>query len=180
MTKPPIGHYERLPVQLHDWTEDLLDAAARLIEMIGTELPGVTVDHVGSTSVPGLRGKGIIDLSIETQPGRMDAAKERLQSLGFAKQAGPDPFPEDRPLRIGSIEHAGRHFRIHAHVTPVESGEAEDMRRFRDALRQDPGLQRAYVADKERIIAEGILDGVEYARAKGYFVRETIGLPPES
>ena len=79
MTRLPIGHYERLPVQLHDWTEDLFDAAARLIEMIGRDLPGVKVDHVGSTSVRGLRSKDIIDLAIETQTGRMDAAKRRLQ-----------------------------------------------------------------------------------------------------
>lgn len=179
MTRLPIGHYERLPVQLYDWTEDLFDAAARLIEMIGRDLPGVTVDHVGSTSVRGLRSKDVIDLAIETQPGRMDAAKRRLQELGFSKQFGPEPFSEDRPLRLGSIEHAGKHFRIHAHVVPAESGELEEMQRFRDLLRTDPDLQRAYVAEKERIIKAGILDGVDYARAKSTFVRNTIGLPPE-
>ena len=46
------------------------------------------VEHIGSTSVPGLPGKGIVDLSIETEPDDIPGVVAMLYDLGFQAQPG--------------------------------------------------------------------------------------------
>jgi GrpB-like predicted nucleotidyltransferase (UPF0157 family) len=97
-----------------------------------------------------------------------------LAGLGFQKQTGRDPFPENRPMRVGSLEFEGKRYPIHAHVVARGAAEAADMIRFRDRLRADPDLRAAYVARKREIIRGGVADSIEYSDRKGTFVRETL------
>ena len=137
--------------------------------------PSVRVEHVGSTSVPGCAGKGIVDLMIAVADGEMAAVKELLDRLGFQGQIGRDPFPETRPMRAGSFVHDGETFLVHVHVIPASSPEVDDMRFFRTCLRADPELLQAYVARKREIIASGVTDSLEYCRIKGEFIKEMLG-----
>ena len=89
----PIGAYERLAAEVHEWDPKTVDVAAKVNEMVQERRPDLTVEHIGSTSVPGLPGKGIVDLSIETTPDDIPAVVELLYDLGFGPQPGPDPWP---------------------------------------------------------------------------------------
>lgn len=140
--------------------------------MIRTRVPGVAVEHVGSTAVPECAGKGVVDLMIPYREGELAPVKGALDDLGFRRQSTRDPFPEDRPMRVGSLQHDGDPFRPHVHVVPADSAEPEEFRAFRDRLRPDPGLLRRYVDRKRRIIEAGTTDSVEYVEAKGHFVRQ--------
>jgi GrpB-like predicted nucleotidyltransferase (UPF0157 family) len=131
------------------------------------------VEHVGSSSVPGLGGKGYVDLVVLYPDGALDAAKDVLAALGFQRQRGRDPWPETRPLRLGQVEHAGRSYPVNAHVVAASAGEVAELLTFRDRLRADPALQRAYEAEK-RDLAGGVLDGVDYAEKKSGFVRRVL------
>ncbi len=51
--------------------------------MVGAGVPVVAIEHVGSTSVPGLAAKPIIDCHIVVQRDDVDAASDVLISLGF-------------------------------------------------------------------------------------------------
>ncbi len=137
------------------------------------------VEHIGSTSVAGCWGKGIIDLLVMYQPGGLDAARRTLDTLGFQRQGGPDPFPESRPMRVGSVEYLSRLYRVHAHVLEKGSSEARDLIRFRDLLRGNEGLRRDYEAEKRMILACGITKGTEYSNAKGEFIRRVLASTPE-
>lgn len=132
------------------------------------------VQHIGSTAVPGCWGKGIIDLLVTYEPGYLRPAKDTLDGLGFQRQEGPDPFPESRPMRVGSIEFFGRTYRIHAHIIEDGNQEARDLVRFRDLLRNDAVLLRAYEAQKRDILARGITKSTEYSKAKGEFIRRVL------
>ena len=147
-------------------------ALARLIAKRNAELQ---IDHIGSTAVPGCWGKGIIDLLVTYPAGSLPAARETLDRLGFQRQRGPEPFPESRPMRVGSFEYFNRGYRIHAHVIEGGNAEAIDLLKFRDALRQDVDLRRAYEAEKRAILARGITQGTEYSKAKGDFIRRALG-----
>src|SRR4029450_9192901 len=133
------------------------------------------VQHIGSTSGPGCSGKGILDLLLLYPPGGLAAARDALASLGFQPQPGRDPWPEERPMRVGSVSHDGGRFALHVHV--VAGGSAEEARDLasRDRLRADPALVDAYVARKREIIGAGVIDSVDYSRAKGPFIEEVIG-----
>jgi GrpB-like predicted nucleotidyltransferase (UPF0157 family) len=76
-------------------------------------------------------------------------------------------------MRVGAIEHAGKHFRLHVHLICAESDEAEALRAFRDRLRSQPGFRFAYEACKRRILERGIVDSTAYAEAKGEFIRSS-------
>ena len=143
--------------------------------MIREKIPGAAVEHVGSTAVPGCAGKGVIDLMIPYQGDELSLIKRALEDLGFQSQSGRYPFPEDRPMRVGSLEHGGDRFRLHVHVVPAGSGEPEEFRAFRDLLRSDPDLLQRYVHRKRRIIESGTTDSEVYAVVKGEFVREALG-----
>ena len=152
--------------------------ARRVLEMVRELVPGVGVEHVGSTAVPGCAGKGVVDFVIPYREGELPSIKEALEDLGFKRQATRDPFPEDRPMRVGSLEHDGDIFRLHVHVVPADSGEPEELRAFRDRLRPGPELLQRYVARNRRIIEGGTTDSVEYAQVKGVFVRQTLDEAP--
>jgi GrpB-like predicted nucleotidyltransferase (UPF0157 family) len=107
--------------------------------------------------------------------GQLAAARDVLAVLGFQRQTTRDPFPEERPMRTGSVEYAGTTFLLHVHVIAASAPEVEVLRSFRDRLRADPSLVAAYVATKQAIIATGCTDSVDYAIRKGQFVRQTLG-----
>jgi len=147
------------------------EAARALIRLIRTREPSLMVEHVGSSAVPQCDGKGILDLLVMYGPGGLERAKQALADMGFQNQTGRDPFPEERPMRRGCFEFAGRLYPVHAHVIAHGSAEAAELIRFRDWLRADPEFRAAYVARKREIIRAGVADSIEYSIIKGEFVR---------
>jgi GrpB-like predicted nucleotidyltransferase (UPF0157 family) len=134
----------------------------------------VRVEHVGSTAVPGCAGKGILDLMVLYPDGELETVKAVLAFLGFQRQTVGHLHPESRPMRVGAIRYEGRTFALHVHVLAVNSSEVQQIRAFRDRLRADPALCRAYVARKREILAGGVTDPAVYTGMKGAFVREAL------
>jgi 5-(carboxyamino)imidazole ribonucleotide synthase len=138
----------------------------------------VVAEHVGSSAVPGLPGRGIVDLAIEAAPDAIPEVVEGLRSLGFGLQGGLAPFPPTRPLLLGAVLHDGDTFRLHCHVVPPARGELAELRAFRDALRADPALRDAYALAKRDIVddAPDAPDGANqlYAVRKGAYVRDAL------
>ena len=146
--------------------------------MIHGRLPHVIVEHVGSTAVPGCAGKGVIDLLIPYRQDELEPVKATLQELGFQRQSTRDLFPEDRPMRVGSIEYEGNTFRLHVHVVPASSREPDELRAFRDRLRADPEMLAEYVWRKRAIIESGTTDSIDYSIVKGSFVQKALDEMP--
>jgi 5-(carboxyamino)imidazole ribonucleotide synthase len=148
-----------------------LDVAADVRRRISDRRPDLVVEHIGSTAVPGLPGKGIIDLAIATTPDDVPAIAELLRELGFGPQPGPDPWPPSRPMLVGSLEMDGRSYRIHCHVLP----DTDELRRdlaFRDALLADPALVDAYAALKTDIVEGGPLEPHQYTYRKQAWIAD--------
>lgn len=164
-TTRPIGPYERLAAEVHEWDPRTVDVAARVAELVRERRPDLVVEHIGSTSVPGLPGKGIVDLSIETEPGEIPGVVTMLYELGFQPQPGPDPWPATRPMPVGSLELGGTQYRIHLHVQPHGGDFPRDIA-FRDALRNDAELRRQYEGLKRGITDAGPVEGLRYTHSK--------------
>jgi GrpB-like predicted nucleotidyltransferase (UPF0157 family) len=173
--QPVIGNYTNRPAACLDYNPRAAEVARSVAALIYEHLPQVRAEHVGSTAAPGCAGKGVVDLMIAVEDAEMAAVKELLDRLGFQQQTGEDPFPETRPLRVGSFAHNGETFFIHVHVIPANSPEVDEMRFFRTCLRADPELLHAYVARKREILAGGVTDSLEYCKLKGQFIKETLG-----
>jgi GrpB-like predicted nucleotidyltransferase (UPF0157 family) len=135
----------------------------------------VTVEHVGSTAVPACAGKGVVDLMLLYPPGRLAAARDAVDGLGFQRHDRPGAFPEERPVRIGTLAYDGETFRLHVHVIAADSPEVAEQRRFRDRLRADPALVADYVARKRAVLAAGVTDGGTYNQGKDEFIQGVLG-----
>jgi GrpB-like predicted nucleotidyltransferase (UPF0157 family) len=162
---PPIRRYRRAPVQVHQADPDAPEVARRLIALIATRWPVTPAEHVGSSAVPGLAGKNIIDLLLAAQPAHIPAITEALLGLGFQPQI-PAAFPATRPMLWGTFRHGPTTYRVHVHVVPAGSPEVTALRGFRDALRADPVLRRRYAALKRAIVRRGPVDPVAFTKAK--------------
>jgi GrpB-like predicted nucleotidyltransferase (UPF0157 family) len=172
-SKPPIGPYRRAPVQVHQADPAAPEVARRLIELIATRWPQTPAEHVGSSSVAGLAGKGIIDLLLPAEPADLPAITQALLKLGFQPQV-PAVFPPRRPMLWGAFRHGPTDYRVHVHVVPASSPEVTAMRGFRDALRADPLLRRRYAALKRAIVAGGPVDPVVFSKAKHDWISATL------
>jgi GrpB-like predicted nucleotidyltransferase (UPF0157 family) len=162
---PPIGRYLPVPVQLHKADPDAPEVASRLIALIATRWPATPAEHIGSSAVPGLAGKNIIDLLLAAEPAHIPAITQALLELGFQPQI-PAAFPATRPMLWGAFRHGPTSYRIHVHVVPAGSPEVAALRGFRDALRADPRLRRRYAALKQAIVRCGPVDPVTFTKAK--------------
>ena len=184
----PIEPYCRVPIVIREADPRAPEVARRVIALIAARRPGAEAEHVGSSAVPGLAGKGTIDLLLPSPPDEIPAVTRDLLALGFQPQVIATAFPPTRPMLQGVIRHDGTSFRVHVHVVPESSPEVPAIRGFRDALLADPALREEYAALKRAIVVGGTVDSIAFTKAKhGYIVGvlERLGLagdgaPPPS
>jgi 5-(carboxyamino)imidazole ribonucleotide synthase len=161
----------RLPASVEAWDPRSLDVAATVRALIIERRPDLIVEHIGSTAVPGLPGKGIVDLAIATTPEDVPAVARLLGELGFGPQPGPDPWPPSRPMLVGSLAIDGATFRIHCHVLPNRDELSRDLA-FRDALLADPALVEGYAALKSGIVDAGPIEPHQYTYNKQAWIAD--------
>jgi dephospho-CoA kinase len=166
VTYPGLGPHRPDPL--------VTSVASQVAAMIVTALPGTVVEHVGSTAVPDLIGKNIVDLQITAEPADVPAITSALLELGFARQGGPAAWPPERPMLEGTFRCGGSVFCLHCHVVPTTDPNVGQMIEFRDLLRRDPEARRAYAADKRRIAAM-TSDRLGYTRAKTTLINRLLG-----
>ena len=172
-TNLPIGPYERRPAEVLPWDPRVQVAADRVIALIAGRRPDLVIHHIGSTAVPGLPGKGVLDLEGTADPADIPGITRDLYELGFGPQIGADPWPPTRPMLVGSIEVDGATFRIHCHVVPDPADLATDLA-FRDALRTDPALLREYAELKASLTAAGPIDSLEFSYRKQAWIGDVL------
>ena len=127
----------------------------------------VDVQHIGSTSVPGLLAKPIIDIAVGVRSlDDVEQAVPVLSALGYEY--------------FGDREGTGEHFfakgtdhrRTHyLHMAEIESRNWRDYLKFRDSLRADTVLREEYAELKRRLAAEYALCRKLYTDGKANFVR---------
>ncbi|HEY3522756.1 MAG TPA: 5-(carboxyamino)imidazole ribonucleotide synthase [Candidatus Limnocylindrales bacterium] len=174
----PIGPYPHQPLEVAAWDPATVEVAARVAALVSDQLPAVVVEHVGSSAVPGLAGKNIVDLGVDARPDEIGAIRAVLRDLGFVEDRGPRAFPPTRPLFLGAIDHDGRTHRIHLHVHPrgnrMWGREHAQKLAFRDALRADAALRDDYARRKLEIVGAGVNNAVRYSMAKTEWIRSTL------
>ncbi len=178
MLPPPIGPYPERPLTVREAEPRAVGVARRVDALLRAERPDLEVVHIGSTAVPDLPGKGVVDLGIHpTDPADVPAIERLLLRLGFQRTRGAAAFPDSRPLLVGGLDEDGEVFPIHLHVIP-EAGEWQRQVVFRDALRADLDLRERYAALKREIVTEGAPSSLQYSFRKTAFIRgvlETAG-----
>jgi dephospho-CoA kinase len=134
--------------------------AGRLIARLQTVVPRevLAVDHIGSTAVPGLDAKDVIDLQLSVRD--LDAADliaPLLASAGFPRWPGiiadnpkpAHPDPADWGKRLHGNADPGRP--VNLHLRAAGSPGWRYALCFRDWLRADAAARADYVAEKRRV-----------------------------
>ena len=172
-----IGPYKKPKASFQPYDHRAPKVADHLINLAEKYLPEVTIEHIGSTAVKGCPGKGIIDLMALYPEGRLDVIKKLFLAMGFQRQGKEfrNRFPDSRPVMMGTFEYDNKSFLVYVHVIQKESYEAIRFRMFRDRLDSDTQLLSEYIAEKKRIISEGIIDTDDYAEMKQSIIKRILG-----
>jgi GrpB-like predicted nucleotidyltransferase (UPF0157 family) len=131
------------------------------------------IEHVGSTAVSQLEGKGIIDIAIAVDKKEMDSISKQLQELGY--EFRPNYSTPDRLYFIVYLpdpEEGKR--RYHIHLTYPESQDWKDLIFLRDYLRSHPEEAKKYGELKEKAANESNEVGEKYRMLKDPLIREIL------
>jgi GrpB-like predicted nucleotidyltransferase (UPF0157 family) len=125
------------------------------------------IEHVGSTSIPGLVAKPVIDLMAQVTDS--DAA---VGALGELDWRYVPPELDGQPWRrfFVKVSPDGLHRLAHLHLMSAGAARWDQQLRFRDALRASPALRDEYAAVKSRLASTYADDRERYTEEKATFV----------
>ena len=149
-----------------DWPRTFEAEAQRIRQALGE---GVTVEHVGSTSVPGPAAKPIVDILVLVDTLEDSWFKPALERLGYLYQPPGGGVDDDFPF-FGKP--AARPRQFHIHVARRTSELAASDIAVRDYLRNHPEEAAAYAALKSTIAVAHPEDRLEYIAGKDHYVRD--------
>jgi GrpB-like predicted nucleotidyltransferase (UPF0157 family) len=173
--RDPVAAARDEPVELADydaaWPARFAEEAAHLRAVLPARLVG-RIEHVGSTAVPGLVAKPIVDINVEVPD--LEAVRREiapvLEAEGYTYLWRPSsPGAPDIDYAWFIKRDAEGRRTHHVHMLPPDSPHWNRVA-FRDLLRGDPALARDYGAVKRAAAAAYRGDRVAYARAKGRFI----------
>lgn len=158
------------------WEKDFILIKEIIIDLLGESY--LEIEHIGSTAVPGLAAKPIIDIDlVYHQIDEFDKIKEGLESLGYYHN-GNQGIPQREVFKrnkkshyhevLDGIDH-------HLYVCPANSPELKRHLLFRDYLRTHDDVREEYEDLKYEIARIAQQDKKVYAKLKEEMAREFIG-----
>lgn len=153
----------------HDpqWRAAFESESAVLRAVLGDNV--VAIHHIGSTAIPGIYAKPVIDILVELKDvAALDGLSTRMEELGY-EVMGEFGLPGRRYFRKDS-EAGKRTHQIHA----FKAGTSQANRHlaFRDYLNDHPVEARAYSDLKRRLAAEHLYSMNDYIDGKDAFIKE--------
>jgi GrpB-like predicted nucleotidyltransferase (UPF0157 family) len=148
------------------WPGEFETERARIAAALGDL--ALEIHHVGSTAIPGIDAKPIIDTMVVVR--HLDdavACIAPLQGLGYAFI----DYPGNTDRRFFRKGKPRTH---HLHIVEAGSRSLTEHLAFRDVLRADAGLRREYQALKHALRAKYKHDRAAYSECKGAFVKKVL------
>jgi len=173
----PAWANERAEVCPYDprWADRARTECERLTELLAPWLAS-GVEHAGSTAVPGLAAKPIIDLmaSVSDLDVVTEQAPGRLAADGWCYVP---PELDHRPWRRFFVKPDASGQRREAHLHLIQAGHPRwtEQIKFRDALRRDSQLARRYEDLKRHLARQHGHDREAYTAGKAQFVATVLG-----
>ncbi|MGB6454153.1 MAG: GrpB family protein [Streptosporangiaceae bacterium] len=161
------------------WPDRFASEERRVADLLAPWLAG-PVEHIGSTSVPGLRAKPVIDILAPVV-----SLADAEMAVPVLADAGWLFWPDDpcRDYRLWFLRPSPEARTHHLQVIGHGDQHALALVAFRDALRADPGLCREYMDLKDRLARQHPGNRNAYTNAKANFVDHVLrqaGMDPPS
>jgi GrpB-like predicted nucleotidyltransferase (UPF0157 family) len=172
LAKSIIGGPQPLtaPIEIHDydptWPQLYEQEAARIRMVLGDRV--VRIEHAGSTSVPGLPAKPIIDIVLEVPDSSEEAAYvPDMEAAGYVLRIREADWFQHRLFK-------GPGTNINLHTFSANCPEVDQMLRFRDWLRGDAADRDLYTDTKRGLAARNWKYMQQYADAKTVVVLDVM------
>ncbi|MFJ7216745.1 GrpB family protein [Amycolatopsis sp. NPDC098790] len=150
-----------------EWPELFEREAERIRRLLGDRV--LVLEHVGSTSVPGLCAKPIIDILLEVPDSAdEDAYVPALEAAGYRLVIREPDWEKHRSFK-------GPDTNINLHVYSPGNGQTERYRLLRERMRAHPEERDLYAAKKRELAAKEWKYIQNYADAKTEVIEEILG-----
>ncbi|WP_371413673.1 GrpB family protein [Plantibacter sp. PA-3-X8] len=154
-----VGGPEPVRVELHDanpeWPERYREHRQRILDALETST--VAIEHIGSTSVPGLAAKPIVDIVVAVED--ITAEEDYLDPLLAAGYVLRVREPRHRMVRTPERD-------VHVHLYEQGAPEIDEYLLLRDHLRSDADDRALYERTKRELLGRSWDDMNDYADAK--------------
>jgi GrpB-like predicted nucleotidyltransferase (UPF0157 family) len=144
------------------WPERFEREQARIETALGPR--ALRIEHVGSTAVPGLAAKPIVDVLVAVADPEAADLSGALEAAGYELRVRE---PGHRMFRTPALD-------VHVHLWAAGDPEIERTLRFRDRLRASPEDREEYERLKRDLAARQWPDMNAYADAKGPFISSVL------
>jgi GrpB-like predicted nucleotidyltransferase (UPF0157 family) len=137
--------------------------------LLKSSLEGIAIDidHVGSTAVPGLKAKPVIDIMVSVKSLELKDVQMKLEAMGYVH------VPIDENGRL--FFRKGMPRTHHLHLVETDSDERDKHLRFRDRLIAHPEEAKEYQLLKEELAVRFRHDRDAYTRGKEKFIQDILG-----
>lgn len=132
----------------------------------------VTVEHIGSTSIPGLAAKPVIDVLLGADS--LADVESKIEALDVRGYVYVKKYEDVLPMRRYFVKAPIASFRIHLHAVEIDSRIWQEHLAFRSALHTDPALCARYQSLKLQLAHEFADDKAAYSAAKNPFIQSAI------
>ncbi len=156
-----------------DWPNLFAIEKSKIMNTLGSEFIS-RIEHIGSTSVPGLRAKPTIDILLEVpDPLNCPMLIKNLKRIGYQAISRPENPPPHLMFAKGYSSHGitGQTFHIHVRYP----GDWDELV-FRDFLKVNPEKAFEYAELKLRLAAEFRHNREKYTDAKTDFIKQIVGI----
>jgi len=154
------------------WADEFRHEELLLRRTLGDLASGI--EHIGSTAVPGLAAKPVLDVAVAlVDPSTFAEVRRRLEICGYAYRG--DLGSEGGHVFAKGPESGRTHY---LHLQDAGSDQWRSYLAFRDALRKDHVRRDAYAALKKDLARRFPADRQSYLAGKAAFIRETLALLP--
>lgn len=130
------------------------------------------IEHIGSTSVPGLAAKPVIDVLVGVRA--LADVESRIAALDACGYAYVQKYERELPMRRYFVKASVLSLRVHVHAVAQGSRLWCEHLGFRDALRADAGLRARYQQLKLQLAATHADDKPAYTAGKAPFIQSVL------
>jgi GrpB-like predicted nucleotidyltransferase (UPF0157 family) len=155
----------------NDWPRQFAQVQSGLLA--GFAEMFVQVEHIGSTSIPGLASKPVIDVMLGADT--LSVIESRIEFLERSGYQYVSKYEKELPMRRYFVKPEGHSFpRVHLHGVVLGSQFWQEYITFRNALRSDSALLAEYQSLKIELAARFVHDKSSYTAAKTPFIRSVL------
>lgn len=157
-----IGGMEKRDIRITDYDPDWPNKFEKHAKIITEAVGGyvLTIEHIGSTSVPGFAAKAIIDILVVVPDSANESAYlPQLEAAGYVLRVREPDWNEHRMLRTAKKD-------VHIHIYSAGCLEIQRILTFRNRLRTNAADRKRYEQIKRDLAAKDWPDMNAYADAK--------------